>query len=209
MSPHYFPVLLQSMCGLFYVFLNHQFVFPLISNLKRPTKKRVDKIFVYSHVEIYAIDVTIGLLGYVLLAQHIDTIPISSLVISNIPTWPLLVGKIFLVASLYFSLPLQIFAAREYLYEALDLERNDANLKRLNIGFIGSSFVLGLFFEGVTTYFGLIGGTVGVMMAGFIPLACYYKLITLTDADKFMMAFVAVVSAICFVGAVYSVISPA
>jgi amino acid permease len=109
------------MCGLFYVFLNHQFVFPLISNLKKPTKKRVDKIFVYSHIEIYAIDVTIALLGYLLLAQHLDKVPISALVISNIPTLPLLIGKIFLASALFFSLPIQIFAAREYLYEALDL----------------------------------------------------------------------------------------
>ena len=116
MSPQYLSILLQSMCGLFYVFLNHQFVFPLISNLKKPTKKRVDKIFLFSHYEIYAIDGIIGLLGYLLLAQHIDTVPIASLVVSSIPTWPLLVGKIFLAASLFFSLPLQIFAAREYLY---------------------------------------------------------------------------------------------
>jgi O-antigen ligase len=57
-------------------------------------------------------------------------------------------------------------------------------------------------------YFGLIGGTVGVMMAGFIPLACYYKLISITDGDKFMMAFVAIMSTLCFLGAIDTVLSP-
>jgi hypothetical protein len=57
-------------------------------------------------------------------------------------------------------------------------------------------------------YFGLIGGTVGVLMAGFIPLACYYKLISLNDFDKLMMGFVAVIGTICFFGAISSVFSP-
>ena len=47
------------------------------------------------------------------------------------------------------------------------------------------------------------------MMAGFIPLACYYKLIPITDRDKLMMAFVAIISTLCFFGAIDSVFSAA
>ena len=43
-------LLLQSLSGIFYTFLNPQFVFPLISHLKRATRKRVDRIFLYSHL---------------------------------------------------------------------------------------------------------------------------------------------------------------
>jgi len=57
-----------------------------------------------------------GLLGYLLLSQHIDIVPISPLVITSIPTIPLMLGKIMLSAALFFALPLQIFTAREYLY---------------------------------------------------------------------------------------------
>lgn len=116
-------IALQGLSGIFFTFLNHQFIFPLISHLKRPTKKRVDRIFVYSHLEEIIIYLLIGILGYVLLSQHSE-IPISSLVVTSIPTWPLLLGKIMIAASLFFNLPLQIFAAREYLYESLDMERN-------------------------------------------------------------------------------------
>ena len=42
-------VLLQSMSGIFFPFLNPQFIFPLISHLKKPTRKRVDRIFKYTH----------------------------------------------------------------------------------------------------------------------------------------------------------------
>lgn len=60
--------------------------------------------------------VTIGLLGYLLLSQHEDIVPISPLVITSIPTLPLMLGKIMLIGALFFGLPLQIFTAREYLY---------------------------------------------------------------------------------------------
>jgi amino acid permease len=48
LDSHYFSVFLQGLSGIFFIFLNHQFIFPLISNLKRPTKKRVDRIFLSS-----------------------------------------------------------------------------------------------------------------------------------------------------------------
>ena len=41
--------LLQSTSGIFFAFLNPQFVFPLISHLKKPTRKRVDRIFRFTH----------------------------------------------------------------------------------------------------------------------------------------------------------------
>lgn len=41
MSQHYISVLFQGVAGIFYPFLNHQFIFPLISHLKKPTLKRV------------------------------------------------------------------------------------------------------------------------------------------------------------------------
>ncbi len=47
---HYVSVLLQGVSGIFYTFLNPQFIFPLISHLKRPTIRRVNWIFWYGHV---------------------------------------------------------------------------------------------------------------------------------------------------------------
>jgi hypothetical protein len=58
-------------------------------------------------------------------------------------------------------------------------------------------------------YFGLIGGTVGVMMAGVIPLMCYYKLIALREIDWAIMAYLGVMSMACFLGTMQSIFSPA
>jgi hypothetical protein len=39
-----------------------------------------------------------------------------------------------------------------------------------------SSCLIAVSFVKVNSYFGLLGGTAGVMMAGGIPAMCYYKL---------------------------------
>lgn len=96
--------------------LNPQFVFPLVSHLRKPTRKRVNNIFKWAHIEELIIYMLLGWLGYLLLAQHQDILPISQLVISSIPTWPLLVGKFMLVFALFFRLPLLLFTTKEFIY---------------------------------------------------------------------------------------------
>jgi len=49
-SLSYLSIFLQGVSGIFYTFLNPQFIFPLISHLKRPTFKRVNAIFRYAHI---------------------------------------------------------------------------------------------------------------------------------------------------------------
>ena len=117
-------LLLQSLSGIFYTFLNPQFVFPLISHLKRATRKRVNRIFLYSHIELFFIYLVIGVFGYLLLSQHIDIVPVASLIVISIPTPPLLLGKLVLAIAMFFTFPLQNFTAREMSYEAFDIERN-------------------------------------------------------------------------------------
>jgi hypothetical protein len=113
---NYLNIILQASTGVYFTMLNPQFVFPLISHLKKPTRKRVSNIFVWAHVEELIIYMLLGWLGYLLLAQHQDILPISQLVISSIPTWPLLVGKMMLVFALFFRLPLLLFTTKEFIY---------------------------------------------------------------------------------------------
>jgi hypothetical protein len=65
----------------------------------------------------------LGWLGYLLLAQHQDILPISPLVITSLPTWPLIIGKMMLVFALFFRLPLLLFTTKEFIYESTGLER--------------------------------------------------------------------------------------
>jgi hypothetical protein len=101
---------------MYFTIVNPQFVFPLISHLKKPTRRRVDYIFRWAHYEELFITLAMGLLGYLLLAQHQDILPISQLVISSIPTWPLLVGKFMVVFALFVRLPLMLFTTKEFIY---------------------------------------------------------------------------------------------
>lgn len=51
----------------------------------------------------------------------------------------------------------------------------------LSLSFAFSSTLIALLFQKVNSYFGLLGGTAGVMMAGAIPTICYAKLIGLNN----------------------------
>lgn len=88
----YLSVFLQGISGIFYTFLNPQFIFPLISHLKKPTLKRVNYIFWMAHVEEVVIYLLIAVSGYLLLAQHRDIVPIAPLIITSISITPLILG---------------------------------------------------------------------------------------------------------------------
>lgn len=188
--------------------LNPQFVFPLISHLKKPNRKRVEYIFRWAHIEEIAIYMLVGWLGYLLLVQHQDILPISPLVITSMPTWPLLIGKLMLVFALFFRLPMLLFTTKEFIYESTDLERNPANYKKMNIYLTFSSLVIAILFENVNIYFSLIGGTLGVGAAAVIPVLCALKLIKLKDSQKYVIFFVSGMSVLIFIGGVQSVIYP-
>jgi amino acid permease len=195
-------ILLQSVSGIFYTFLNPQFIFPLISHLKRPTRKRVDRIFQYSHYELLLVYLGIGILGYLLLSQHVDVVPISSLVVISIPTPPMLLGKLVLAVAMFFLFPLQVFTARELSYEAFDIERSPAHLQKMNYVIVGTTCLIALIFQQVTTYFGFIGGTMGVMMAVLIPALCMRKLVPCSTTGMVLYGIAIVMSVVLFAGAI-------
>ncbi len=96
--------------------MNHQFIFPLISHLRHPTQDRVQKIFKDSHYAEIIIYLAVGIMGYLLLSEHDDTIPIAPLVITSISTIPLVIGKLTLTIAMFFNIPLQIFTARQFTF---------------------------------------------------------------------------------------------
>ena len=104
----YLQVFSQASAAIYFTYLNHQFVYPLISHLKKPTRKRVEYIFLWAHIQEFIIYGMLGLLGYLLLAQHRDILPISPLILSSIPTSLVTIGKIMITLALFFRLPLQL-----------------------------------------------------------------------------------------------------
>lgn len=72
-----------------------------------------------------------------------------------------------------------------------------------------STLIVGIIFTKVNMYFGLIGGTLGVLMAHGIPAFCVMKLIKINDYDFKVLIFAAIMSVFCVIGAVLSVIDPA
>lgn len=115
--------------------------------------------------------------GYLLLAEHIQDRPINAMVIATVQTIPISIGKFLIVFAVFFNIPINIFGAREVVYETFELERNNKNHVLISISVAFSATLTAVLFQRVNSYFGLFGGTTGVMLASTIPMICYIKLI--------------------------------
>ena len=85
-------------------------------DLKNPTKRRMDKIFLRVHLTEVISYIVVGMAGYLLLVQHIPERDINPIVIASILTTPVTVGKFLMVISLFFAVPLNLFPAREVVF---------------------------------------------------------------------------------------------
>ena len=128
---------------------------------------------------------------------------------ASISTTSMSIGKCFMVVSLFFAVPLNLFPAREVIFETFSLERNTKIHMIISLFLAFSGTAIAIFFQQVNSYFGLLGGTAGVMMAGGIPMICYYKLLGLIrTSEKLIAVFMLIVSLVGMFGAFLSVIDP-
>jgi len=63
----------------------------------------------------------------------------------------------------------------------LAVEDNTKNHYILSVGLALSSSIVAITFVKVNSYFGLLGGTAGVLMGGGIPALCFWKTIMKDD----------------------------
>ena len=79
----------------------------------------------------------------------------------------------------------------------------------VTIVLVVASSGLAIVFQSVNSYFGLLGGTAGVLMSAGIPSLCYWKLQKLSTGDRLALSLVVIVFAFAVAGAILSVIDPA
>jgi amino acid permease len=92
-----------------FCFVNHQLIFPLMNKLKRPSMRRLSKIFLRATMGELVLYLLITLTGYLFLAGHAT---IEGIVIENFDSVPFLVAKVLLGFTVFFAVPLGIFPAR-------------------------------------------------------------------------------------------------
>ena len=109
---------IQALGSILFCFVNHQLVFPACKQL-RHAPARVSGVLVGANIGETVVYLLIGCCGYVLLAQHGESMAIEPLVLSSIPIWQMTMGKLLMVVALYLSIPLNLFPARTVLLEAL------------------------------------------------------------------------------------------
>ena len=89
-----------------------------------------------------------------------------------------------MVLALYLAIPLNMFPSRTIVYETFTIQKSTRNHFILSIVMALSSCGIAIAFQKVNSYFGLLGGTAGVMMAGGIPALCYWKLVIQEKKEK-------------------------
>lgn len=71
-----------------------------------------------------------------------------------------------MLITLFFAVPLNMLPAREMLFSSIGLEKSNRNHIIVCVLLAASSCGIAMGFQNVTTYFGLLGGTAGTMLAG-------------------------------------------
>ena len=119
-------------------------------------------------------------------------------------------GKSIMCIALFVAISLNMFPARTVFVETFQIDvNNNRNHILVCAGLAASSCAIAIGFVKVNSYFGLLGGTAGVMMAGGIPAMCYYKLMQPLQTKHYvMMVFIFLVTIVAMVGAVLSVVAP-
>lgn len=113
-----------------------------------------------------------------------------------------------MLAALFFAVPLNMFPARESFFEALNIEKDNKNHIMVTLMLMCSSTAIAIGFQKVNSYFGLLGGTAGVMMAGGIPGLCYFKLRPkLTTSDIVLLVLCVIITVVAILGAILSVVN--
>lgn len=70
-----------------------------------------------------------------------------------------------------------------------------------------SSTIIAITFQKVNSYFGLLGGTAGVLMSGGIPAICYFKLREkLSVTDKILLFVCVIITLLASAGAILSIV---
>lgn len=105
-------LLAQGMASILFCYVNHQMLFPLSMSLKRPNSRRFTKIINRVHAIEFILYATIGITAYLLLLQHVDKHKIAPVVLSSIPILIVTIGKVIMLAALFFAVPLNMFPAR-------------------------------------------------------------------------------------------------
>jgi hypothetical protein len=118
-------------------------------------------------------------------------------------------GKAIMMLALFVAVSLNMFPAREVFVETFQIDTTqNKNHILVCVGMAASSCLVAISFVKVNSYFGLLGGTAGVMMAGGIPALCYYKLMKMETKHYVMLVLIGIVTILAMVGAVLSVVVP-
>ncbi|KAK3873265.1 hypothetical protein Pcinc_021715 [Petrolisthes cinctipes] len=146
-----------------------------------------------------ALYISVGFFGYIAFVDQ----DMSGNLILNFPASELTEGiKIFFTVSLAISFPLMIFPCRTSINSLLyrrsnpssyDLVGNympESRFKGITIAILSISLVIGILIPNIEFVLGLLGSTMGVLIALILPSLLFIKVNTKASAERFLAQFI-------------------
>lgn len=159
-----------------------------------------------------ALYIAVGFLGYV---AFIDK-DLSGNVIMNFPSSHLTEGiKMFFTVSLAISFPLMIFPCRTSIHSLLyrrsnpssyDLVGNympEARFKGITLGILLTSLVVGILIPNIELVLGLLGSTMGMLIALILPSLLFIKVNSKASAERLLAQGIMLIGLVLIVTGTY------
>eukprot|EP01087_Luapelamoeba_hula_P005420 TRINITY_DN1549_c0_g1_i1.p1 TRINITY_DN1549_c0_g1~~TRINITY_DN1549_c0_g1_i1.p1 ORF type:complete len:482 (-),score=70.72 TRINITY_DN1549_c0_g1_i1:32-1477(-) len=170
---------LQSIPIISFAFTFHASLFPVFSEMRRPTMKRVGGVIIVSNLICAAAYLAVAIFGYITFMEDTEGNIFDNYVDDDL----LEAGKGVLAGVIILSYPLIHYPARIHfdniLTSTLGEDRlPDIWIRHVGIPFIylGSTYVLSIIIPDITVVFGFVGATAGNAIVFVIPAIAYVKL---------------------------------
>ncbi|KAK8722475.1 hypothetical protein OTU49_012236, partial [Cherax quadricarinatus] len=191
-------------------------VFEIYDSIPDPDVPKMRSVVNHAVNLCCALYISVGFLGYV---AFVDQDLAGNLILS-FPSSHLTEGiKVFFTVSLAISFPLMIFPCRTSIHSLLyrrnnpssfDLVGNympESRFKGITIGILASSLVVGILIPNIEFVLGLLGSTMGMLIALFLPSLLFIRVHSKASAERLLAQGIMLVGIVLIVTGTYLTLS--
>ncbi|CAD8080543.1 unnamed protein product [Paramecium primaurelia] len=163
--------LTSTFAATFFGYICHQLIFPIRSELKRSTLKRMSKIFnraIFSEAIIY---LTLMIFGYLSFFENTEKI-----IIDNYDDIPFTLAKALFAFIMFFAVPINLNPSRLTVLQLIDKEKSWKAYVISTVLLQYTTGVIAMIYPNVKAIFGLLGGIFGMIMVIVLPCTLYITL---------------------------------
>ncbi|CAD8093984.1 unnamed protein product [Paramecium sonneborni] len=161
----------STFAATFFGFICHQLIFPIRSELKRSTFKRMSKIFnraIFSEAIIY---LTLMIFGYLSFFEKTEKI-----IIDNYDDVAFTIAKALFAFIMFFAVPINLNPSRLTVLQLINKEKSWKAYVITTVILQYTTGVIAMIYPNVKAIFGLLGGIFGMIMVIVLPCTLFITL---------------------------------